>query len=138
MGILLSIIAKTIFIAFLPFAIIGGIIRTKSLEKINKYFYDIALSIDQMGNVVYQDIFYLLFTTKHRTLDFGNPDHTVSYVLARNYYDGQCTILGVMLARFLNWIDNNHLLKAIKYNEGSKSVSEIIIAHNLNIKNNEL
>ena len=118
MGILLSIVAKVLFIIFLPLAIAQTmVIRLFNYHKLERHFYNIALSIDQLANVVYRDIFKLLFITKNSTFDFGNADHTVSYVIAVNKRDGTLTIFGYFIGWILDAIDKDHLKKALKNNE---------------------
>jgi len=118
MGFLLGVIARMIFITFLPLAIVATlIVRFRSLEKLDSHLYNIALSIDQFGNVVYRYIFKALFITKYSTFDFGNADHTVSYVLAVNKRNGHLTTIGYFIAWLLDKIDKDHLKKALENNE---------------------
>jgi hypothetical protein len=118
MGHLLGTIARLIFIAFLPLAIMASlIVRIANYKKLDAHLYNIALSVDQLGNVVYRDIFKMLFITKYSEFDFGNADHTISYVIAANKRDGTLTILGYLLGWILDKLDKDHLKKAIQNNE---------------------
>ena len=118
MGYLLGVIARLIFIAFLPLAIIATlIVRISNYKKLDSHLYNIALSIDQLGNVVYRDIFKALFITQYSTFDFGNADHTVSYVIAVNKRNGNLTIIGYFVGWLLDKIDKDHLKKALEKNE---------------------
>jgi len=119
MGLILSIVAKVLFILFLPLALIQSIIvRISDYKKVDSHLYNIALSIDQLANVVYRDIFKLLFITKDG-FDFGNADHTVSYVLAVNKRQDTLTTMGYFIGWILDKIDKDHLKKALKNNEGN-------------------
>lgn len=118
MGILLSIIAKVLFIALLPLAIIQtAIVRLFNYKKLDSHFYNIALSIDQLANVVYRDIFKLVFIKEISVWDFGDPDLTVSYIIAKNKQHNTLTTAGLLLAWILDAVDKDHLKKAIKKNE---------------------
>lgn len=77
------------------------------------YAYSIALSIDQLGNVVCSNLFNDLLK-KEGGYDFGNEDETISKVLGINKASGHLTKLGKLLADILNKIDPNHVEKAAK------------------------
>ncbi len=54
------------------------------LQRWHQYFLKMAISIDQLGNVVLQDLFNdLLITTKSQH-SFGDEDETISSVLGKN------------------------------------------------------
>jgi hypothetical protein len=90
MGILLWIIAEvlskffnllgllyTIIYSFVTFKWIGG------LKRLNKYFYQLALSKDQHSNVALQDLFNAIMLKKN-SIKFGSEDQTISYYFAVN------------------------------------------------------
>ena len=121
MGLLLLIIAfvLTLFIGSLSlvFSIVYYLVtlRFKSgLKALNELFYKIALSIDQLGNVVCAVPFQFLFTKGLDAHQFGDEDDTVSYVIARNFYRDRLTWLGRLLAYTLELCDKGHLKKAIE------------------------
>lgn len=110
MGILLFIVASLIlFIIGIPMIMLGAIL---SGRKINKYFGDVAFSIDQTGNVFCAPIFNVLFLKKESLKLYGNPDETISHVTGVNKLAGTLTIYGRIFAWFLNKIDKNHVEKA--------------------------
>jgi hypothetical protein len=76
-----------------------------------KYFWDILLSIDQMGNVVCGKLFDLTLVKGHY---FGDEDETISSAIGRAKLEGNLTILGKSLDWFLNLIDKNHSIKSIE------------------------
>ena len=97
------------------------------------YLFLIALSVDQTGNVVMQELFndvlvkdvdaedkYGIRATikKHR---FGDPDETISSVLGKNEVQGTLTVAGKALNWILNTLDKGHSKKAIEHDEGNNS-----------------
>lgn len=72
------------------------------------YCYQIALSIDQLGNVICSRLF-------NATLGngFGSEDETISSVLGKNKAKNTLTFLGKTLAFILNKIDKKHVEKSI-------------------------
>jgi 8-oxo-dGTP diphosphatase len=117
MGIILSIVARLLFIVLVPFGwCVALLTRITNWKRINKYFYDIAYSIDQLGNVVYQDLFQSLLVVDKGYL-FGDPDRTISYALAKNQQINNLTVIGKWIAKALDYFDKDHLAKAIEANE---------------------
>lgn len=136
MGTLLSIIARVVFFIFLPVAKVFTWLKYLALldyKSYDKHMYNEGLAVDQLGNVVYMDLFTFVFVTKHSTFAFGNADHTISYVIAKNYYAGTTTIFGHLMGRFLDWLDTNHMIKAIINNEGEEAVDIIIQKFNIKL-----
>lgn len=75
-----------------------------------------AVSNDQTANAQSAEILQVLFTKKGR-FEFGDPDDTVSYVLARNKYRGTLNLAGRILAGLLDAIDHTdggHMEKSIE------------------------
>jgi len=118
--------------SFIKFALQLNII--KMLQKISTYCMAIAVSIDQLGNVVMSELFnWLLITNrvikhwnfetgqyvvvskinKHR---FGNEDETISSVLGKNKLQNTLTVLGIILDSILHALDKNHSEKSIERN----------------------
>lgn len=85
------------------------------LQRWHQYFLKMAISIDQLGNVVLQDLFNdLLISTKSQH-SFGDEDETISSVLGKNKATQSLTKFGTLLANFLDWIDPNHVLNSIEH-----------------------
>ena len=85
------------------------------LQRWHQYFLKMAISIDQLGNVVLQDLFNdILITTKSQH-SFGDEDETISSVLGKNKATQSLTKFGTLLANFLDWIDPNHVLNSIEH-----------------------
>lgn len=87
------------------------------LERWNHYFFVLAVSIDQFGNVVMQDLFHDLLLTKKAQHFFGDEDETISSVLGRNKEMQTLSKMGLLLANFLDWLDPNHVLNSIEHRD---------------------
>lgn len=85
------------------------------LQRWNQYFFVLAVSIDQFGNVAMQDLFNDLFITKRATHLFGHEDETISSVLGKNKATKTLSKLGSRLAYLLDWLDPNHVLNSIEH-----------------------
>jgi len=72
-----------------------------------------AVSVDQLGNVVMSTLLNDIMITKYGH-KFGDEDQTISMVLGVNKAMGTLTDKGKSLADFLNKIDPNHVEKAIE------------------------
>ncbi len=81
-----------------------------------QYFLIIAISIDQMGNVIMQELFNDILIKK-AGCQFGNEDETISSVLGKNQQSETLTLIGRALNRALNWLDKGHSMKAIQVDE---------------------
>lgn len=113
MGFILVLIALIILcIIGIPIILFGTIISLIKHEG-NLYYKNIAISIDQFGNVLCQYLFNLILITKNG-YKFGNIDETISSVLGKNYKLHTLTILGYFLSvKILNSLDKNHIEKSI-------------------------
>jgi hypothetical protein len=109
---LLVILAILLFIIFAP---IGWVVALffKGRED---YFWRVALSIDQTGNVVCGKLFDLTLRTKDGYA-FGEVDRTISYALGRNKLMNTLTKTGKALDWLLDIIDKEHTLNAVKSGE---------------------
>ena len=101
-------------VVYLPFTIVYHILTLKlvtGLKRSGEYFYQMALSIDQFANVSLQTPLNLLMHKDGHL--FGDEDDTVSYCIAMNSNIGTLTKFGKFWAWFLNFVDTDHLNKAI-------------------------
>ena len=133
---LLLIVAIFLTFFLFPFAflvaLIEGMVRNnvKSwMLKISRYFYDLAYSIDQFGNVLCAPLFNIVLIKEQviwidkygmmASFSFGDPDETISSVLGRNKLKNNLTYVGRSLANILNWIDEDHVENAVEppYNQ---------------------
>jgi len=115
MGIVLFILAFALVLVFAPIGLIFTTIKyllNKDI-KLNEYYLDLAISLDQFGNVALQRILNLIFI-KGNCYYFGNVDETISSVLGKNKIKGTLTKTGILLDKFLNKIDDNHSINSIE------------------------
>ena len=114
-GFILTLIAILLFTIIAPIGFIYEIIYLISVA-IHDYFFRIAISIDQLGNVVCGQLFNAILIKKDQD-KFGNPDETISSVLGKNKQVNNLTIAGKLLSFLLNTIQNSHVEKAIEKDE---------------------
>jgi hypothetical protein len=126
MGLLLLIVAIFLFCLLGFFGLLYLIIKTiinilflkinilYTLSYLNDFFLVLAISIDQLGNVVCKDLFNDTLIKKDCPHKFGNPDETVSRVLGLAKRSGHLTKIGKFFANALNKIDKNHVENASK------------------------
>ena len=129
---LLFLIATCLLIATAPIGILFAIGRQLVASKVimlNIYLLEVALVLDQAGNVIMQHFlnFALLKKKKHTYL-FGNKNETISSVIGKNSLTGTLNSVGLMTDAFLNFIDNRHSLDSIIYD------LKIIAAKKENVK----
>lgn len=87
---------------------------TKGLKGIGEYALKIAISIDQLGNVLMQHLFNLIWIKKGG-YKFGNRDETISSALGKNKQLNMLTGFGKAIDKTLDAIDPNHSLNSIDY-----------------------
>lgn len=85
------------------------------IKRWNQYFFILAVSIDQLGNVVMQDFFNDLLINQSSPHRFGHEDETISSVLGRNKSTNTLSKTGRALVNFLDRIDPNHVLNSIEH-----------------------
>lgn len=86
----------------------------QGLLRSGAYFYQMGLAIDQFGNVSMHPLFNLIMVKrKLKFHPFGDEDDTLSYVFAMNYNQNTLNKFGLFWANFLNFVDKNHLEKAL-------------------------
>ena len=116
-GFVLLCLAVLMSIVLYPIGWVYSMITFRlSFKKLGKWWFVMALSVDQLGNVVMSTLFNDLLITKYGH-KFGDEDQTVSMVLGVNKAMGTLTKLGKFIADVLNKIDPNHVEKAIEGNE---------------------
>ena len=85
----------------------------KGIREFERFSLDLAVSLDQFGNVVCKNLFSITLT-KGPSYTFGNPDETVSFVIAINKRRGTLNKVGIFLGKVLDFMDKDHLTKAIE------------------------
>lgn len=112
MGIILFITARILQWILSPLFIVYSIVRLGSYKAISKYFRDMAITIDKLGNVMGGSIMNDVLIMKDG-YKFGDKSKTISYVLGMNY-PLTLTWFGFALAMLLNKLDPNHVEKAVE------------------------
>ena len=110
-GFILLVIALILSVILFPVGFLYSIFSLRF--KFSSYLKVIAISIDQMGNVVCAELFNDTLVKKG-AYSFGDEDNTISEVLGINKKRGSLTKLGIWVAMVLNRIEKDHVEKAIK------------------------
>tara|TARA_R110000787_G_C13289230_1_gene433405 strand:+ start:357 stop:710 length:354 start_codon:yes stop_codon:yes gene_type:complete len=114
LGFILLIIAILMSVILFPLGWLYSLFTFKlSIRKLSGYFKAIAISIDQLGNVVMANLMNdtLIKDNGHK---FGDPDETISMVLGLNKREKSLTNMGIKIADILNKIEKDHVEKAIE------------------------
>lgn len=112
MKFLLYIIARILAVTLLPLGFIYSLFK----KGLGQYFYNMAVSIDQLGNVGLGPLFNDILIRPNSLNKFGNPDETISSVIGKNYVRGKLKPLGMLLRNILHKLDPNHSVDAIEHN----------------------
>jgi hypothetical protein len=116
-GVFLFLISIVLLLVTGPFGLAFGIIRAmvlKGIRGLGEYFLKIAVSVDQLGNVLMQHLLNALWA-REGGYAFGNRDETISSALGRNRKLGTLTGFGLAVDAFLDAIDPEHSLNSIDY-----------------------
>ena len=119
MSFLLFCIAIVLLIFTTPIGFLYAVLRQLffgKLKSLSVYFLEVAISIDNTGNVMMQHLLndFLLIKQKD-TYYFGNKKETISSVIGKNSLTNTLSPLGKALNTFLNWIDKDHSFNSIIY-----------------------
>lgn len=120
---LLVVVAITLLKYLLIPAVLTTLIFTFFKRKVGngflnvaQYFREVAVSIDQLGNVVCADLFDLTLIKKGG-YSFGNPDETISSALGKNQKLDTLSRTGKVLNWILSKIEKDHSLISIEEDE---------------------
>lgn len=116
MGVVLTFVAGLGLWISTPVLLLYSLIRYKSFKELDKHYMKIAISLDQLGNVLGAHLFNDTLIKRHG-YQFGDEDETISKVLGINKEMGDLTKLGEKIAGGLNKIDENHVEDAVKSDE---------------------
>ena len=116
---LLFCIAMVLFLITAPVGFLYAVIRQSCIKSVNSlsvYFLELALAIDNAGNVLMQHVLndLLLIKNPKRYL-FGNKMETISSVIGKNLLLQTLSPMGLALNAILHWIDKDHSLNSINY-----------------------
>ena len=110
MGIILTIISFILSVLLYPFLLFYTCLRSFfTWTTINTYFFNIAIGIDRLGNLIAKDLFNDILIKKGG-FEFGDPLETISSVLGKNYIAKKLTWLGLGLANLLDFCQKNHVI----------------------------
>ena len=116
---LLFCIAFVLLITTAPIGFMYTLLRQllkTNLKKLSIFFLDMAIAIDNTGNVLMQFLLNDLLLIKHKdSYFFGNKKETISSVIGKNSLTHTLSPTGRALNSLLNWIDKNHSLNSIIY-----------------------
>jgi len=118
-SLVLFCIAFILFFTTAPIGFLYAVIRqtfAKSVNSLSVYFLELALALDNAGNVLMQHVLNdaLLIKNEKRYL-FGNKMETISSVIGKNLLSHTLSPMGLALNSFLHWIDKDHSLNSINY-----------------------
>lgn len=114
LGLTLLLVAIALFISLAPIGFFVGIIYSSFKWELGEYFKDIAIAIDQGGNVVLRHLLNMsLIKSKDPKWCFGNEDDTISCVLGRNQRDKNLSNFGKIICNILDLIDKDHCKNSI-------------------------
>jgi hypothetical protein len=117
MGLLLFILSFLLVAIFTPLGIVCSLIKAILLfnkQILDDYFFNLAISLDQFGNVAMAKLFDFIFIKSSSPDKFGNPDETISSVLGKNKLKNNLIYLGFRLDALLNGLDKDHSIKSIE------------------------
>jgi len=116
---ILFCIAIILFIFTAPIGFFYALLRQLlfgKLKTLNVFFLEVAIAIDNTGNVMMQYLLNdLLLIKSPTTYYFGNKKETISSVIGKNSLTNTLRPLGKALNAFLNWIDKDHSFNSIMY-----------------------
>lgn len=110
-GIVLIYIALLLIGFVAPVALIWHVLR--SFKTLKQYFFKIAVSLDQMGNVIASAMMNDVLIKQNSKHKFGNEDETISAVIGKNKITETLTIAGYFIYKTLNFIEKNHCENAV-------------------------
>lgn len=116
---LLFCIAFVLLIITAPIGFFYALLRQLifgKLKTLNVFFIEVAIAIDNTGNVMMQHLLNdFLLIKRPTTYYFGNKKETISSVIGKNSLMNTLSSLGKALNAFLNWIDKDHSFNSIMY-----------------------
>jgi 8-oxo-dGTP diphosphatase len=119
MSFVLFCIALLLVMITAPFGFVYALIRqtcSSKSQSLNMYFIEVALVLDEVGNVTMQHLLNdILLIKKEDTYFFGNKNETISSVIGKNSLTNTLSPLGRALNSFLNFLDKDHSLNSIIY-----------------------
>jgi len=116
-GLLLFLVSIILLLITGPLGFIYGFFHalfSKGFSGLSAYLLKIAVSIDQLGNVIMQHLLNVAWVKKGG-YKFGNRDETISSAIGRNKLLSKLTGFGKGIDKILDLIDPGHSLNSIDY-----------------------
>lgn len=120
MGVLIYIVALVLALFLIPIGVIYAVFKSfwrrrfkDGFKKIDRLFFKMAISIDQLGNVACYELFNEVLI-KANGYQFGDEDETISSVLGKNKIAETLTKTGKALDWVLEKLDRNHSIESIE------------------------
>jgi len=117
MSFVLFILAFILVVCSSFIGIIGTIIKSVIYWNqgiLNTYFFKLAISLDQFGNVCCGPLLNYILISKESKHKFGDPDETISSVLGKNKKNDTLIYWGLRLDALLDGLDENHSINSIE------------------------
>jgi len=108
-NVILYTVAYIIGVLVIPFGMVYALFK----KNVSDYFFILAISLDQLGNVAMSRLFNDILIKPNRDR-FGNEDETISSVLGKNQLNGTLRPLGKFLVNVLDKFEKNHSIKSIE------------------------
>lgn len=125
MGVVLFIIAILLFIPLTGINLALVVVKNPSWKTVDGYFYQTSIDIDRFGNRNLRSLLNATLIIGSEN-GFGDPRETISSVLGKNQQTNTLTTSGQWLLRLLDWLDENHCEKSVKwYTAESFDIPEI-------------
>jgi hypothetical protein len=85
-------------------------------QKLSQYFIDVALVLDQSGNVIMQHALNaILLKNAAEGYRFGNKKETISSVIGKNQLLHNLSVTGKCLNSILDFLDPHHAMDSIQH-----------------------
>ncbi len=125
---LLLVLTWLLCFIFYAFGFVYMLIRSLKHGGLKRYFYDIAFSLDQTGNVICGPMFndFWIHPDGHK---MGCPDETISYVLGTNLRMGTLFPFGKKIAAAVDYAaylfvgEVNHCLNAADKGQNNSTLN---------------
>ena len=105
---ILYTVAYILGVSIIPFGMVYALFK----RDLSSYFFKLALSLDQLGNVAMSRLFNDILIKPNRDR-FGDEDETISSVLGKNQLNGTLKPLGKFLVNVLDKFEKDHSIKSI-------------------------
>ena len=117
-GIALFIVSIVLSIVTLPIGLLYGTLHSllkDGFTGLGDYYMEMAIIIDQQGNVIMQHLLNVLWISGEGKYLFGDRDETISSALGKNQVRETLSGFGRLIVVILDKLDPDHSLSSIEY-----------------------